>query len=256
MTAMTLTALENLPEVRPGDDLAHLLIEAIERHGINPARQDVVVVAQKIVSKAEGRYVRLDAINPSATAIELADRTGKDARLVHAILDETEEVLRVRDGREGLILVVHRLGHVMANGGVDQSNLGPDGEERALLLPGDPDASAARLKARFDDHFKTDIGVVVSDSVGRAWRMGTIGMAIGAAGLPSLVDWRGTRDRSGRPLRVTMTGFADAIAAAAVLAMGEAAEGRPAVHIRGLAWTHPPSPAAALVRPKHEDLFR
>jgi coenzyme F420-0:L-glutamate ligase/coenzyme F420-1:gamma-L-glutamate ligase len=211
-------------------------------------------VAQKIVSKAEGRYLELAAIEPSSGARELAALTGKDARLVEAILSQSAEILRAGPG---VIVTVTHHGFVIANAGIDQSNLesGDDGW-RVLLLPEQPDRSAQCIKERLDAHFRTDIGVIVSDSTGRAWRLGTVGIAIGAAGVPSLIDRRGERDLAGRTLEATEVGFADAVAAAAVLAMGEAAEALPAAFVRGLGWNDPPRPASALVRPKARDLFR
>jgi coenzyme F420-0:L-glutamate ligase / coenzyme F420-1:gamma-L-glutamate ligase len=252
--ALTIVALEGIPGVRPGDDLAALLIAAIERSGSIPRAHDILVVAQKIVSKAEGRYLDLAAIEPSSGARELAALTGKDARLVEAILSQSAEILRAGPG---VIVTVTHHGFVMANAGIDQSNLesGDDGR-RVLLLPEQPDRSARGIKERLDAHFRADIGVIVSDSTGRAWRLGTVGVAIGAAGVPSLIDRRGERDLAGRTLEATEVGFADAVAAAAVLAMGEAAEGRPAVLVRGLVWTAVPRPVSALVRPKGRDLFR
>lgn len=251
---VTITVLHGMPAVRPGADLAQLLITALERTGMAPQRRDILVVAQKVVSKAEGRYLDLDAVTPSTRAHELARTTGKDPRLVEAVLSESDEILRVKPD---VMIVAHRLGLVMANAGIDQSNLAPeDRGRRVLLLPADPDASAGRLKARLDRHFGVELGVIISDSVGRAWRLGTVGLAIGAAGVPALLDRRGEPDLAGRPLEVTETGFADAVAAAAVLAMGEAAEGTPAALVSGLDWMAPDRPARALVRPKAEDLFR
>jgi coenzyme F420-0:L-glutamate ligase/coenzyme F420-1:gamma-L-glutamate ligase len=251
---LTITALQGIPRVQPGDDLSALLIAALEQDGLEPRAQDILVVAQKIVSKAEGRYLDLASIEPGSRARELAAVTRKDARLVEAILSQSAEV--VRAAPHVLIAVTHH-GIVMANAGVDRSNLeaGDDGR-RVLLLPEAPDRSARHIKERLDAHFGVDIGVIVADSAGRAWRLGTVGLAIGAAGVPSLMDRRGENDLVGRPLEVTKVGFADAVAAAAVLAMGEAAEARPAALVRGLRWTAEPSPAAALLRPKVQDLFR
>jgi coenzyme F420-0:L-glutamate ligase/coenzyme F420-1:gamma-L-glutamate ligase len=204
----------------------------------------VLAVAQKIVSKAEGRSIALASVEPSAAARELAEQTGKDARLVELILSESERVVRARPN---LIIVKHRLGFVMANAGIDQSNIGADGH--ALLLPRDPDGSAAALAARLG------LPVVITDSFGRAWRRGTVGVAIGAAGLPALRDLRGQPDLFGRTLMVSITGFADEIAAAAGLVMGQGAEGQPAVLVRGLSWSGAANPASELLRPAQEDLF-
>ncbi len=243
MKQLELIALPGLPMVQAGDDLAALVLAA----GIALRPDDVLVVAQKVVSKAEGREVLLRDVAPSVRAEELARETGKDARIVELILQESVRVVRVRPN---LIIVQHRLGHTMANAGIDQSNVTQEGDERALLLPVDPDASAAALSERLG------CAVVISDSFGRAWRRGTVGVAIGCAGLPALVDLRGKPDLFGRELHVTLTGFADEIAAAAGLLMGQAAEGQPVVLLRGLRWSAPETPAAELVRPAQEDLFR
>ena len=252
--ALTLTAIPDLPPVEPGDDLAAILIDGLARAGIAPAARDVLVVAQKVVSKAENRYRDLGAVTPSDRARDLARAVDKDPRLVEVILSESEEVVA---HKPGVLVVAHRLGFVLANAGVDRSNVSSEaGAERVLLLPEDPDASAAALKARLDAHFKTELAVIVSDSLGRAWRNGVTGIALGAAGLPALRDMIGRKDLFGRTLDVTQTGFADDIAAAASLLMGQADEGLPAVLLRGLAWHEPPSNARALLRPKDEDLFR
>jgi len=253
-TRLSVTALAGIPQVAPGDDLAALVIAALEAAGLVPRTRDIVVVTSKVVAKAEGRYLDLAAVEPGERARELAQITRKDARVVEAILREAVEVLRAKPN---VLIVATRHGLVMANAGIDQSNL-PAGDQgrRVLLLPEAPDASAARLKERLDARFRADLGVVVSDSVGRAWRLGTVGLAIGAAGVPALWDRRGEKDLAGRALEVTEVAFADAVAAMATLAMGEAAEGCPAALVRGLAWSAPPRPASALVRPRHEDLFR
>ena len=252
--ALTLTAIPDLPLIEPGDDLAAILIDGLARAGIAPAARDVLVVAQKVVSKAESRYRDLGAVTPSDRARDLARAVDKDPRLVEVILSESEAVVA---HKPGVLVVAHRLGFVLANAGVDRSNVKSEpGAERVLLLPVDPDASAAALKARLDAHFETEIAVIVSDSLGRAWRNGVTGIALGAAGLPALRDMIGRKDLFGRTLDVTQTGFADDIAAAASLLMGQADEGLPAVLLRGLAWHEPPSNARALLRPKDEDLFR
>jgi coenzyme F420-0:L-glutamate ligase/coenzyme F420-1:gamma-L-glutamate ligase len=252
---LTLTAIPGLPLIEPGDDLAAILIDGLARAGIAPAAHDVLVVAQKVVSKAENRYRDLGAVTPSKRARDLARAVDKDPRLVEVILSESEEVVA---HKPGVLVVAHRLGFVLANAGIDRSNVGTreGGEESVLLLPANPDASAAALKARLDAHFKTELAVIVSDSLGRAWRNGVTGIALGAAGLPALRDMIGHKDLFGRTLDVTQIGFADDIAAAASLVMGQADEGLPAVLLRGLAWREPPSDARALLRPKDEDLFR
>jgi len=254
VSEITITPLGGIPQVRPGDDLPALLIAAIERTGRKPCARDIVVVAQKIVSKAEDCYIDLEDVEPSPRAKALARITRKDVRLVEAILSEATEVVRAKPN---ILIVATPQGLVMANAGIDQSNLDEkDHGQRVLLLPEKPDQSAAEIKAALDRHFGVDMGVIISDSVGRPWRLGTVGLAIGAAGVPALWDRRGEPDLSGRKLEVTEVGFADAVAAAAVLAMGEAAEGLPAAIVRGLDWTAPARPAADLVRPRSEDLFR
>lgn len=253
---LELTAVAGIPLIRPGDDLAAVLADALQRTGLALESNDVLVVAQKIVSKAEGRYVDLKHVSPSPRALELAAQTAKDPRLVEVILSESSEVIRYRPG---VIVVAHRLGFVMANAGVDRSNVDYDGSEsgeRVLLLPENPDASCAMLRAQWRQRFGADPAVIINDSVGRAWRNGTVGMALGAAGLPALVDLRGHRDLFGRVLEITQVGLADEIAAAASLLMGQADEGRPLVLLRGLQWQAVPSGASVLLRPKDEDLFR
>ena len=243
--AVTLTALSALPMVAAGDDLGAILAEGLARAGIQTRPGDVLAVAQKVVSKAEGRSVPLASVTPSARAEALGAETGKDPRLVELILSESVRVVRARPN---LIIVQHRLGFVMANAGIDQSNVGEAGH--ALLLPLDPDGSAAALSARLG------LPVVITDSFGRAWRRGTVGVAIGAARLPALLDLRGQPDLFGRTLMVSITGFADEIAAAAGLVMGQGAEGQPAVLVRGLRWSAPALPASELVRVGAEDLFQ
>jgi coenzyme F420-0:L-glutamate ligase / coenzyme F420-1:gamma-L-glutamate ligase len=254
LLAISLIAVPGIPAIRAGDDLARILGDALEAAALPPQQGDVLVVTHKIVSKAEGCYVSLADVTPSQRARELAAATGKDAALVEVILAESRKVLRFRPG---LIITEHRLGMVLANAGVDQSNVPQQGDEpRVLLLPEDPDASSAALRAALAERFSATLAVVVSDSVGRAWRNGVVGLAIGAAGLPALLDLRGKTDLEGRDLRVTQVGLADQIASAAQLLMGEADEGRPAVLVRGLAWQGAALPAAALIRERAADLFR
>jgi coenzyme F420-0:L-glutamate ligase / coenzyme F420-1:gamma-L-glutamate ligase len=253
MDRLALHALPGLPMVREGDDLASMINAGLARARLAPKAGDVLVVAQKIVSKAEGRTVALASVKTSPRADALAAEVGKDPRLVELILSESVRVVRTRPG---LLIVEHRLGFVMANAGVDQSNVAPsDGVARALLLPRDPDASAAALRERLVARHGVALAVVINDSVGRAWRRGTVGMAIGAAGLPALLDLRGRPDLFGIPLRVSIAGFADEIAAAASLLMGQADEAQPVVLLRGLAWAGPANAAAGLIRPPAEDLF-
>jgi len=246
--------IPGLPLVRPGDDLAALIVAGMARCGEDFVPGDVLVIAQKLVSKAENRLVNLASVQPSARAMTLAQETAKDPRLVELILSESTRIVRAR---RDVLIVEHRLGFVMANAGVDQSNVAEADEgEFALLLPCDPDGSAERLRRDIAARTGVAPGVVISDSFGRPWRRGTVGVAIGAAGLPSLVDRRGQTDLFGRTLKATMIAVADHIAAAATLLMGEAAEGQPVAILRGLSFDAPPSAAAALLRPIEEDLFR
>ena len=251
---MQLFAIPGLPMFRSGDDLAALLADALAA-SCPLVDGDVLVVAQKIVSKVEGRIVELATVEPSTRAIELGAAVGKDPRLVEIILSESDRVVR---SRPNLMIMQHKLGFVMANAGVDQSNVAPeDGVERALLLPIDPDGSAEKLRAALAARFGVRLGVIINDSFGRAWRRGTCGVAIGAAGVASLVDLRGTPDLFGRTLHVTVVGHADEIAAAASLLQGQAREGQPVVLVRGLPrWDAPDMPAYELTRPMGEDLFR
>jgi coenzyme F420-0:L-glutamate ligase/coenzyme F420-1:gamma-L-glutamate ligase len=251
---VTLTPISDIPLVRPGNDLAALLIQACEQSALAPGDHDVVVIAQKIVSKAEGRYVDLAAVRPSARARDLAADVDKDPRLVEVILGESRRVVR---HRRGVLIVEHRLGFIMANAGVDRSNVDPAaGAEPVLLLPRDPDGSAAHLRERLAAHFRKRLAVIITDSWGRAWRRGTVGVALGAAGLPALMDMRGRPDLFGHALRVTQTGFADEVASAASLLMGQADEARPAVLVHGLDWDAGATGASTLIRAADEDLFR
>lgn len=253
--ALSFLPIAGLPEVRPGDDLIRLLDQTL---GSVPNPQlrdgDVLIVAQKIVSKSENRYVDLDGVEPCSEALALARRCHKDPRLVELILRESSEVLRVAPN---VLIVRHRLGFVVANAAIDQSNL-PDEGERALLLPADPDASADALRLRLEQVRNVKVAVLISDSFGRAWRMGVCGVCVGCSGLESLVDLRGTADRSGRTLQVTQIAVADQLCATATLVCGEAAEGRPMVIVRGVsaAYLARTRGARELVRPLDQDLFR
>lgn len=238
--------------VQPGDDLPGIVFAAVRRAGLHFQDHDVLVLAQKVVSKAEGRLVYLPDVVPSPRALDLARQTHKDPRLVEVVLSESAEVLRVRPG---LLVVEHRLGFVCANAGVDQSNVAGS-DDWALLLPEDPDASARRLREAVRLATAKDIAVIVADSHGRAWRFGTVGVAIGVAGLKPVTDLRGQPDLTGRPLQITEVGTADEIAAAASLLMGQAAEGTPAVLVRGAFFVPGDGRLSEILRPPAEDLFR
>ena len=257
--SVELIPLPGIPLVRAGDDLGALIADALASAGLDLRDGDVVVVAQKIVSKAEGRLVRLDDVEPDAAATALATETGKDPRLVQLILDESDHVVRKRPGtpeRPGVIIVEHRCGWVHANAGIDQSNLEGESGGAALLLPIDCDASAARLRADLESRTEITPGVVVADSAGRAWRVGTLGIALGSAGVEAVQDLRGQPDLLGRTLEITVVGRGDELAAAAGLVMGQGGEGTPVVIVRGLPPYDGDATAAELIRPGQEDLFR
>lgn len=261
---LILTPLPEIPLIQPGADLAGIILASLQQASLALQDGDILVVAQKIVSKAEGRQVNLAAVQPSPDARELAAKSEKDARLVELILRESREVLRVRPGT---IIVEHRLGFVCANAGIDHSNV-PAGEggdcpepaglaqEWVLLLPEDPDRSAKALRERLERASKARLGVAIIDSHGRAWRLGTVGAAIGLAGVPGLVDLRGTPDLFGVRLQITQVGAADELAAAASLVMGQAAEGTPVVHVRGFPYEQRDGKLGELLRPREMDMFR
>jgi coenzyme F420-0:L-glutamate ligase/coenzyme F420-1:gamma-L-glutamate ligase len=240
--------------VHEGDDLYEIVVSAVARSGEMLAPGDILVLAQKIVSKARGCHVDLATVAPSARALELSGIVDKDPRVIELILRESSEVLRTR---RDVIVAVHRLGFVMANAGIDFSNVeGNVDETRALLLPRDPDGECRQLRNALLERTSVDVGVIINDSHGRAWRNGTVGVAIGASGVPALLDLRGNPDLFGRALRITQVGFADELAAAASLLMGQSDEGTPIVLIRGLPGGSRDGCAAELIRPREMDLFR
>lgn len=253
---LTLTPLPGLPAIQPGDDLATLIFEAMSRINLSLQDDDILVLAQKIVSKSEGRLVNLSAVSPSPAAYELAKRVEKDVRLLELILRESKEILRTRGE---VIIVEHRLGFICANAGIDHSNVRQESDNEhqwVLLLPEDPDASAQKLLEKLEGASGARLGVMIIDSHGRAWRMGTVGVAIGLAGMPGLVDLRGQPDLFDFKLQVTQVGAADELAAAASLVMGQAAEGTPVVHVRGFPYPLRAGSTNELLRPKELDLFR
>lgn len=260
LNQLTLTALPNFPMVQPGDDVAALILAGLRAADLPLADGDVIAIAQKVVSKAEGRLIDLATVTPSARALELAAITQKDPRFVEVVLSESTAVLRTR---VNTLIVEHRLGFVCANAGVDRSNVtahsAPQAQpaaEYVLCLPSDPDGTCQRLHERFKAETGALVGVLINDSHGRAWRQGTVGVAIGAAGLPALLDLRGHPDLFNYQLQVTEVGLADELAAAASLLMGQAAEGRPVIHLRGVPYPLRAGNAQELIRPKAMDLFR
>jgi coenzyme F420-0:L-glutamate ligase/coenzyme F420-1:gamma-L-glutamate ligase len=288
LSTLTLTSLQHIPLIRHGDNLADMIVSALQANQIALEDNDILVLAQKVVSKAEGRAVNLARVIPSQRAMELAAKTEKDARLVELILQESNEVLRTR---LGTIIVEHKLGFVCANAGIDHSNVAPpparsevmnhlpgtaqrgqgkcagaqgkrgegpevQGEEWVLLLPAQPDRSAEMIRQSIQAQTGKQIGILIIDSHGRAWRNGTVGIAIGIAGLPGLQDLRGKPDLFGFTLQITQVGVADELAAAASLLMGQAAEGTPIVHVRGFPYPLRQGALQELLRPKEQDLFR
>ena len=252
--------VDNIPMVEPGDDLVEIILGGLESMGEALQPGDVLVLAQKIVSKAENQYVNLNDVTPSPAALLLAQEVDKDPRKVQVILDESNEVVRKRPG---VLIVEHRLGFVAANAGIDQSNIqqaGVDGDDLCLLLPIDPDASAQALRQGIADRLGTDVGVIINDSIGRAWRIGTVGLSIGVAGLTALDDYVGGTDIFGRELLVTQVAAADELAAGASLVMGQTTEKAPVVLVRGYQPTPPSAPelkgVKPLLRPKSMDMFR
>lgn len=253
---LTLTPLPNLPIIHPGDNLAGLILSSLTAAEISLQDGDILVLAQKIVSKAENRLVNLATIQPSPAAMDVAQKTGKDARLAELLLRESNEILRMR---VGTAIVEHRLGFVCANAGIDHSNVAGDGNDSAdwvLLLPENPDLSAADLRRKLEAVSGARLGVMIIDSHGRAWRLGTVGVAIGLSGLPGLIDERGWADLFGYTLQITVVGVADELAAAASLVMGQAAEGTPVVHVRGFPYPLREGSLQELLRPKDQDMFR
>jgi coenzyme F420-0:L-glutamate ligase / coenzyme F420-1:gamma-L-glutamate ligase len=253
---LTFTPLPKIPLIQPGDDLVDILFISLQTARITLEDGDILVLAQKIVSKSEGRLVNLTTVVPSKEAMELATRSAKDPRLVELILKETKEIMRVRPGT---IIVEHRLGFVCANAGIDHSNvMGNEGktEDWVLLLPENPDRSALEIRRKIKVSTGIRIGVMIIDSHGRAWRTGAVGTAIGISGLPGIVDKRGWRDLFGYRLKITLVAAADELAAAASLVMGEAAEGTPAVHVRGFPYPLREGSLKEILRPKEQDLFR
>lgn len=260
---LTLTPIQHIPLIRRDDNLADIILNTLQKNNIELEDNDIFVVAQKIVSKAEGRMVNLTTVTPSERAFELSEQTQKDPRLIELMLQESNGILRTR---VGIIIVEHKLGFVCANAGIDHSNVdspllsgegpGVRSEDWVLLLPQDPDLSSRKMRGEILSKTGKRVGILIIDSHGRAWRNGTVGVAIGMAGLPGLEDLRGKPDLFGYTLQVTTVGVADELAAAASLVMGQAAEGTPIVHVRGFPYPLRDGSLKELIRPKEQDLFR
>ena len=249
-----ISPLLGIPLIEERDCLTSIIISALGRAGIQPEPQDILVIAQKIVSKSEGRSTLLRDVSVSPNAQSLAEKTSKDPRLVELILSESSAVLRFKPG---VLVTIHKLGYIMANAGIDQSNVEQTAEgDRVLLLPIDPDNSCAKLKQALDAYYNTDLGIVINDSFGRPWRKGVVSVALGSAGLPALRNLVGKPDLYGRSMRVTESAFADQVATAAAMVMGETNEAIPVVHIRGLQWNEPTGSSRDLIRDKSEDMFQ
>ncbi len=253
---LSLIPIPGIPLIEPGDNLADILIHSVRKADIVPRDGDIWVVAQKIISKTENRLVNLSQVVPSAKAFEIANRTRKDPRFVELVLQESNEVVRQKNGT---LIVEHKCGFICANAGIDHSNVKLEtgsSEDWFLLLPENPDRSADNLRKILEKEFGLHFGVLIIDSHGRAWRNGTVGVAIGVSGMPALVDLRGKPDIFGYKLKVTQVGAADELAAAASLVMGQADERNPVVLARGFPYTLRESSMTELIRPVEEDLFR
>lgn len=254
MSQMILTALADFPMIEPGDDLLAAVLSAVEGSSLDLADGDVLVLAQKVISKAEHRYAYLNQVEPGAQACELAAQVDKDPRLVQLILSESKEVLRQRPG---LVIVEHRLGYVHANAGIDKSNIESSADNpRVLLLPLDSDLSARQLREGIQQQTGRSVAIIINDSAGRAWRNGTVGMAIGTAGFEPVENLVGEPDLFARPMETTEVAVADELAAAASFMMGQAAEGCPVVHIRGARLRPAELGSGRLIRDKSRDMFR
>jgi coenzyme F420-0:L-glutamate ligase/coenzyme F420-1:gamma-L-glutamate ligase len=269
--SLKLTTITGIPLIRQDDDLADIILNSLQDNRIELEDNDIIVIAQKIVSKAEGRMVNLATVTPSQRASQLAEKTEKEPRLIELILQESSEVLRTRTGT---IIVEHKLGFICANAGIDHSNVSSSialtsyskgsgapaktkqAEEWVLLLPQDPDLSSRKMRDEIQSRTGKRIGILIIDSHGRAWRNGTVGMAIGMSGIPGLEDLRGKPDLFGNELRITQVGVADELAAGASLMMGQAAEGTPVVHVRGFPYPLREGSLKELIRPKEQDMFR
>lgn len=250
--SLTVTALTGIPLIQRDDDLNEIILKALAHTSLVLQAGDALVISSKIVSKAEGRLVDLKTVQPGQKAVQVAEETRKDPRIVELVLRESLAISRLAPG---VLVTQHRLGFVSANAGIDQSNVGPD-SDYVLLLPQNPDASAQALRHKLLETTGAEVGIIISDSHGRPFRMGNIGAAIGVAGMPALVDLRGQPDLFGRELKISIQGYADLVASAAHLVCGEGNEGRPVVLVRGLHFAHTHGQASDLIRPPEQDLYR
>lgn len=254
MKNLELLAIENIPLIEPGDDLVSILIQTIKEEKIKLRRGDILVIAQKVVSKSENRYAYLNDVAPSSEAIRIAKNSDKDPKLVQLILNESVKV--IRQGR-GVIVVENKLGFIHANAGIDKSNIESDTDNpKVLLLPKDPDNSALKIKEEIFRQTKLKVGIIINDSSGRAWRKGIVGIAIGSSGVEVLLNLRGQKDLYGNALEITEVGRVDEIASAASLLMGQANEGLPVILVRGIPETSKVNNVKSILRDKSEDLFR
>tara|TARA_Y100001960_G_scaffold42104_1_gene41330 strand:+ start:1073 stop:1837 length:765 start_codon:yes stop_codon:yes gene_type:complete len=254
LKSLEFIAVEGIPLIKEGDNLVEVILLALEKNNISLNNNDILVIAQKVVSKSEGRYAYLNEIDPSEKAIELSKELDKDPRLVQLILNESNEVIRYR---KGVIVVENKLGLIHANAGIDRSNIESEKDNpRVLLLPKDPDKSSLRIRKEIFNQSNKDIGVIINDSSGRAWRNGIVGIAIGSSGADVLTDLRGKTDLFGNMLQVTEVGIADEIASAASLLMGQGKEGLPVIIVKGFSKSTDKNGAKALIRKASEDLFR
>ena len=246
-------ALNNVPSIKENDDIAKIIIDNSREDNLEIQKNDIVVIAQKIISKSEGRLIDLQTVFPSDQAKEIAKQASKDARLVELIIQESNEIIRIQNG---VIIVEHNLGHILANAGIDQSNI-ENGDGHVLLLPKNPSKSADQIRRDLELSLGVKVGVIITDSMGRAWRLGTTGHAIGSSGVKTIIDLRGkSKDLFGRELKTTVIGFADQIASAAALVTGESNEGKPVAIVRGIDMPSDSDNVNDLIRPKKEDLFR
>lgn len=253
---ISIQALTGLPDIRQGDDLADLIIAAADRNGLEFVTGDILAIAHKVVSKAEGKVIQLAEVTPSAEALDLAQRMNKDPRKVEVILRDSKRIVRAfkhQGQAEGVIIAEHRLGFICANAAVDESNV--EGDDSVVVLPDDPDASARALRDDIEQRTGARLGVVITDTFGRPWRMGIMNVAIGLAGVPAMLNLIGETDAYGRVMKATLPAMADEIAAASGLLMVKEAK-QPVILFRGLAWTEEDSSAQMILRPQQEDLFK